>query len=445
MTRNHLTAIILAFSLLTIYSCKDDSETLLDEELTDLLYETSDGQGPTFFQLPASNDFTNIPQDANNPLTNEKVELGKLLFHETAIATDAKLPSSKFTYSCASCHNAKAGFQACLPQGIGEGGLGFGLRGESRVLNPAYADDELDVQPIRSPAALNTAFQEVMLWNGQFGAKGVNEGTEAQWTTGTPKATNNLGFEGVETQAIAALTVHRLKISEEIVDTTGYKAFFDAAFAESAANERYSRENAGLAIAAYERTILANKAPFQKWLNGESDAMSDSEKKGAILFFGKAQCVSCHTGPALNSMEFYGLGMHDLDAVIPNAIGAVDAARGRGGFTGIPFDDFKFKVPQLYNLTDSPFFGHGANFLSVKEVINYKNEAVPQNQNVPDTHLAEEFVPLGLTAQEINDLTAFLEISLNDGDLNRYVPDELPSGLCFPNNDPQSVIDLGCE
>ena len=140
--------------------------------------------------------------------------------------------------------------------------MGFGLNGEGRVPNPTYDFAELDVQPVRSPSALNSAYQKVNLWNGQFGATGPNAGTEAQWTPDTPKETNNLGFEGVETQAIAAMGVHRLDISREICLDLRYHELFDEAFPGVPESERYSTVQAGLAIAAYERFLLPSQAPF---------------------------------------------------------------------------------------------------------------------------------------------------------------------------------------
>jgi len=137
-----------------------------------------------------------------------------------------------------------------------------------------------------------------------------------------------------------------------------------------------------MAIAAYERTILSNQAPWQDWLRGNTSAMSDSEKRGAIAFFGKAECGSCHNGPALNSMSFHALGMEDLTGA--DVVNGNDNDLGRGGFTQNPEETDKCKTPQLYNLKDSPFYGHGGNFNSVREVIEYKNNAVPQNINGPE-------------------------------------------------------------
>ncbi len=450
-----LTVISVVVSFM--YGCrKDDAPTpvpieSIDVQLTNLLKGLSPDNDLSYFIFPESTDYSAIPQDPNNPLNSAKVELGKLLFHETRLGHNPMDASSLHTYSCASCHHVGAGFQAGLAQGMGEGGVGFGIAGETRHRNPAAAysnDTYLDVQPLRSPSAMNMAYQTNILWNGQFGATGLNTGTESSWTAGTPKEFNYLGFEGLETQAIAGQNVHRLRVDTAWFQSNAvYNYLFNTAFSELPEEERISQITAGLAIAAYERTLLANQAPFQFYLQGDYTALTDNQKQGAILFFGKANCASCHTGPALNSMEFHGYGMENLlegfygvEVVNPNDAGH----KGRGGFTNNPADDFKFKVPQLYNLTDAPFYGHGSSFTSVRDVIVYKNAAIAQKADVPSSQLASAFHPLGLTDAEIDAITDFIEKGLYDASLYRYVPSDLPSGMCFPNADVQSQIDMGC-
>ncbi|MFN3852154.1 MAG: cytochrome-c peroxidase [Spirosomataceae bacterium] len=443
--------IIAVFSI----SCSQKEEmatpTTLDTELEKNLTVASNGKGKSFYLLPKSDDFANIPQDPKNSITADKVELGKLLFHETALGRNPIIESSNSTYSCASCHHVKAGFQACVPQGIGDGGIAFGVQGEKRAKNPLYKDVEIDVQPIRTPSALNIAYQTNVLWNGQFGATHLNRGTEASWTKGTPKENNKLGFQGTETQAIAGQDVHRLFITKGWVESyKTYSDLFKKTFPKMNFNDNLEyKVNAGLAIAAYERTLLSYEAPFQQWLKGNYGAMTDDQKKGANLFFGKAQCATCHNGPSLASMNFYALGANDLQNgnYGNNTVFAVTEAKaehkGRGGFTGKAEDMYKFKVPQLYNLKDSPFYFHGSSFTKIEDVIAYKNVAKPQNPKVPSTQLAKEFKPLNLTADEIKQLTEFIKNGLYDKNLTRYVPSKLPSGLAFPNNDTQSRKDLG--
>ncbi len=438
-------SIIAAFIL--IVACEENEQhQQLDDELTQLI--NSNGQGIENYIFPAANDFSNIPQDPLNPLSAEKVALGKLLYHETGLALNARQPQGINTYSCASCHFASAGFAANLIQGLSDGAEGFGINGEGRIKSVAYDDAEVDAQAIRSPTVLNCAYQQNMLWNGQFGATGANTGTEHLWTPGTPKAFNTSGYEGIEIQSIASMGVHRLEIdTNDLIATPIYKDLFDAAFPSIAVTERYKREYAGLAIAAYERTLLANKAPFQDWLKGDSKALTVNQKKGAILFFGKAACVDCHNSPALNDMDFHVLGMKNLyeetEIATFRAYPTSAENYGRGGFTGQAEDFNAFKTPQLYNLKDSKFYGHGGSLRSVEEVVRYKNLAIPE-ANIDTTYLSPYFIPVGLSDDEIQYLVDFIENGLYDADLKRYEPTALPSGLCFPNNDAISRTDLGC-
>lgn len=447
--------LLLAFAIATLFSaCTQEQEEgtdmiekslLLEEELTRL----GGDEGKDFFKMPDSDDYRNIPQDAKNPITADKVRLGQLLFHETGIAIDAKYTAGMHTYSCASCHHAGAGFQGGMAQSIADGGLGFGFNGQGRFQNFEYHTDSLDVQPVRSPSILNSAFQTNMLWNGMFGAKHENVGTEDKWDNPDipPLATNHLGFEGVETQAIAGLKVHRMRISRDfLIMHEEYRNLFENAFGlhEIPESDSINRIYAGLAIAAYERTVMANEAPFQKWLDG-TETLSEQQLDGALLFFGKANCVQCHTGPALNSMTFAALGFKDF------AHGDVfkhenKIQGGRGGFTGLDDELYAFKVPQLYNLKDSPFYGHGASFQSVKEVVEYKNKAIPEHPEIPPRYMDERFTPLELTEIEMDAITDFIENGLHDPTLaKRYVPESVPSGFCFPNNDLLSKRESGCE
>jgi len=445
--KNYFQLLVLV-SLCFFGSCQKDStvESVQDENLKALLTEGDNDLSS--FTLPLSTDFANIPSDPKNPITKEKVALGQLLFHETGIALKPANPISKGNFSCASCHFASAGFQAGRFQGIAEGGIGFGNNGEGRIKGSLYPDHMLDVQPIRSPSALNIAYQTNVLWNGQFGATGVNTGTEAAWKEGTPIATNFLGYEGTEIQAIAGLSVHRMSADVNFMEEKKYIEYFIKSFPEDTFPEDCDLEHMGLAVAAYERTLLANKAPFQEWLKGNSNAMTEKQKEGAIVFFGKGQCSTCHNGPSLASMEFHALGMKDLYQINELTFKTNpdnNENKGRGGFTGKKEDMFRFKVPQLYNLKDSPFYGHGSSFRSVREVIEYKNKGIKENNNVPDSALSPSFTAKGLTDGEIDALVEFIEEALYDPDLKRYEPTSILSGNCFPFNDPMARNHLGCD
>ena len=418
----------------------------LDMALTDAIHVASNGMGNQWLILPESDDFPAIPQDPANPVNSDNVALGKMLFHDTAIATKGQSNQSKM-WSCASCHHAAAGFKSGIPQGIGEGGTGFGADGSERRLAldfDAFADKDAankpDLQPFTSPSILNSAYQDVMLWNGQFGHRDggvVNAGIAANllMTPDTPKKENARRLSGLETQAIAGLDVHRLG-----VDALAVQTYNDLFRALDPSCECDNNVVAGKAIAAYERTVLANRAPFQQWLKGDSNALSDTEKRGATLFFGKAGCADCHRGPALsselNATEddlFMAIGFADFDsATQPLVHGPITEADklGRGGFTKEPSDNYKFKIPQLYNLRDTNVLGHGASFSTIRDVLEYKNRAVVQNAD-SIANLDVRFVPLNLSSAELDELAAFLSNGLYDPELDRYQPASVPSGECI--------------
>jgi cytochrome c peroxidase len=306
----------------------------------------------------------------------------------------------------------------------------------------------MDVQGARPLSLLNVAYVTNTSWTGKFGAYGLNEGTESLWGKDDESTeVNHLGLDGLEAQNIEGLKIHRMAIDDYVLDELGYRAYFDAAFASWPEEERYGLEAASFAISAYLRTLLTTEAPFQKWLQGNYEALSRVEKEGALLFFGKAGCYRCHQGPALNANVFYALGVKDLYETGEAFHTDENDLRnfGRGGFTGKTEDLFAFKVPGIYNMSDAPFYFHGSSKRSLREVVEYFNAGIPENDRVPQENIAPHLHPLGLSDQEIEELVTFLEVSLRDPALDRYVPDNVLSGNCFPNNDPLAREDLGCK
>lgn len=401
------------------------------------------------FVLPTGENLSEIPnQDPKNPLNPTKVKLGRMLFHEPGISILPNKPEGMNGFSCASCHIASKSFTAGRIQGVADGAIGFGVSGEGRSKNPNYKGDEVDAQGARPLPTINLAFVRNALWAGSFGSFSLNEGTSSVWKQDTLTEVNFLGLEGLEANNIRALQVHRMTMNKNIAESYGYKKLFDEAFPEIPEEERYSLKTTSFAISAYFRTITTHEAPFQKWLKGDQNALTDQQKKGAGLFFGKAGCVRCHNSPSLNSFNFFALGVYDL---YQNKVGEVfrtgpadNRVNGRGGFTKRPEDLYKFKVPQLYNLKPVGFYFHGASKLSLREVVEYFNNGIPENPLVPSSQISAFFTPLHLTTQEMDDLTEFLENGLFDPTLEKYLPDHVLSFMCFPNNDPKSKQDLNC-
>lgn len=439
---------LFLFTVILFMACTRDQLTNpIDLELQRLLSNRSYNGDYKHYVLPDSDDLANIPQGVGNPLTPEKVALGKMLFFETGLAQDAIYESGRGTYSCATCHVPSAGFMPGRIQGIADGGVGFGYNGEARTKLSEYEESELDVQGARPLSMLNVAYVSNSTWAGRFGAHGVNEGTEELWHDDGPAEINFLGYDGLESQNIEGLELHRMVIDKPLMDELGYTSMFDEAFPDFAEEDRYSKTTASFAISAYLRTLLPTEAPFQKWLKGERNAMTEREKEGALLFYGKAGCYRCHKGPALSAVEFHAIGVRDLYENGEAFNTSIDDARnlGRGDFTRKAEDMYKFKVPQLYNMADSPFYFHGSSKRTLWGVVQYFNEGVPENPNVPKENISSLFHPLNLTDNEVEAVVNFLEKSLRDPDLQRYVPEEVLSGNCFPNNDPKSREDMGCQ
>ncbi len=436
---------ILLLALFFAACTADELDNPLDSDLEETLIQSCLTGSLDEYLLPGEGDYDAIPQDPKNPITAEKVALGKMLFFETGVALAPIQQVGRESYSCGSCHVPAAGFLPGSAQGIADGGVGYGSAGEQRSKYISYDDNELDAQGARPLSMNNVAFSTNTSWNGQFGAGGVNVGTESVWDNSIVTEVNHLGFSGIESQNIEGVALHRMVYNEAVVDSLGYTDAFDQVFGSVSQEDRYTKLNASLAISAYIRTIIPYKAPFQQWLHGNETAMSSSEKRGAMLFFGKAGCVNCHKEAALSAIQFEAIGVEDLYQNGGLNTDASDSRNlGRGGFTGLAEDMFKFRIPQLYNLKNAGHYFHGSSKNSLREVVEYFNNAIPENENVPASQLSIHFRPLNLTEQEIDDLTIFLEESLFDADMDRYVPESVLSGNCIPNNDLFSRVDLGC-
>lgn len=435
--------------ILIIASCADDKVYLTDEydrQLDRLISINSPTGDNSHFILPESHQYDLIPQEPLNPLNDAKVELGKFLFFETGIGKDAVQAFGENTYSCGSCHLPSAGFRPGAAQGIADGGVGYGDNGELRTKFVSYESSEIDAQGARALSVLNVGFVSNTFWNGQFGSNDINVGTEHRWDLVKGAHVNYTGFLGLEAQNIEGVVSHRMETGRELMEELGYAELYNEAFPEIEAARRFTDTTASFALSAYLRTLVANEAPFQNYLKGDRSAMTDAQKRGAILFFDKANCISCHSGKAFSATNFYGLGVNDLYQRGDVFNTGPDDTRnlGRGGFTGVEADMYKFKVPQLYNLGDAPFFFHGSSAYSLEDVVEYFDKGVPENPNVPASQITPLLKPLFMTDEEKSDLVEFLRFGLKDPNLDRYMPELIKSGNCFPNNDPFSQIDLGC-
>jgi cytochrome c peroxidase len=194
-------------------------------------------------------------------------------------------------------------------------------------------------------------------------------------------------------------------------------------------------EALGKALAAFERTLVTRNAPFDRYMTGEWQAMSEDKLRGMELFKGKARCILCHNGPNFTDSQFHNLAVPPApllsDPVVQVAI-RFDAKRmnvpeyqsvredlGRYLVTKEEKDKGAFKTPTLRNVMQREPYMHNGVFHSLEEIIDFYDAgggAVAGKSPL--------IQPLGLTAQEKRDLLAFLQALT--GELPTVTPPEFP-------------------
>jgi len=201
------------------------------------------------------------------------------------------------------------------------------------------------------------------------------------------------------------------------------------------------------ATATFMRTVVTRNTPWDRFLAGENSALTPAQRRGGRLFFtsapsGGAGCYTCHSGPMLNKQvndpdlagvgqfveeNFFNLGLADHPLQALNRAARNDPNHldeGRREITFRDSDAFKFRTLTLRQLRDAKFFFHNGLFTSVKDVVRYFNAGVPQNAQAAaastfTTRFSHPRGPgsprgLGLSDDQVNDLTDFIENALYD-------------------------------
>lgn len=284
-----------------------------------------------------------VPIPADNPQTPAKVELGKMLFFDKRLSLDKSM-------SCATCHDPSKGFSDGLPRSIGFGGKELGRH---------------------SPTAINVAYNTAQFWDGRAA-------TMEEQAQGPIQAAGEMNLTKEE-------LIKRLKAIPE------YKNKFQVVFGEEP-----SLLGVGKAIAAFERTIITQDAPFDKYMRGDKKALTLQEKKGLVLFVGKAACSQCHNGPNFTDNQFHSIGA-------PQA-GPLAEDTGRYGVTRDDNDREAFKTPTLRNIAQTAPYMHVGGFKTLEEVVDFYNKGGGIAK-----HKSPKILRLNLTGQEKRDLVAFLK------------------------------------
>ncbi len=299
-----------------------------------------------FIEVPLG--LPDLPVPDDNPMTIEKVELGKMLFFDPRLSMDGSI-------SCATCHDPALGYSNAAAKAVG--------------VNHA-------VGGANTPTVLNAAYSQFQFWDGRA--------------------------ENLEGQASGPMTadVEMAGIPDAIVqDLNKVPEYRELSFAVF--GEYLSFENITKAIAAFERTILSGNSPFDRFLyGGETDAISDAAKRGKEIFDNpeKGNCKKCHTYTTTdgyfsdNMFHNVGIGM---DKPEPEP--------GRFAVTNNKEDMGRFKTPTLRNVVQTAPYFHDGRTYSLKEAARICLTGIPNPNLDPEYKTKRE-----LSEQELDDVVEFM-------------------------------------
>lgn len=286
-----------------------------------------------------------VPKE--NPLTEEKIKLGKRLYFEKALSIDN-------TLSCASCHMPEKGFADPNQFSVGVKGQKGGRQ---------------------APPILNRVFSRKQFWDGRAAS------LEEQ-ALGPMMNPIEMGHPDVKS------VINRLE------KDPGYVAAFKQAFPDQggAVNDvTISR-----AIASFERTIMSGNSPYDRYTQlNDKTALSAAAERGYHLFLGKANCASCHVGFNFTDESYHNLGV------------GTDAKKqdlGRYAISKLDGHQGAFKTPTLREIANTAPYMSDGSLKTLEEVVEYYNKGCRNNK-----WLSAKIKPLGLTAQEKQDLVEFLK------------------------------------
>ena len=327
------------------------------------------------------------PVPANNPITTEKFVLGRQLFYETMLSGDGQT-------SCSSCHDVYVSF-ASASTTTGSHSGAFGVQS-----TPAR-----DV-----PRLMNVAYDTVLTWDGHIAT------LEDQVEIAVQKKGDLQGDTSV--------------IFPNLASNPAYAAMFTKAFGDPT----ITLDRIAKAIATFERCLISGNSAYDKYVNGDTLAMTASAIRGMNLFFDTtatgAKCAECHNNLGANASfesgniftdnNYYRTGTFESTIPgVPNGGYGFDTTvdsniregedPGRAGVTGDSIDIGKFRTPSLRNVNLHAPYGADGTVPTLTQVI--KNYSAGGNAGLVDkvTNQDPRIKPLNLTSQQMSDLEAFLD------------------------------------
>jgi len=271
-----------------------------------------------------------LPPD--NPMTPEKVALGRQLFFDERLSIDG-------SRSCYSCHVCEHGLTDGLPKAIGAGNKQL---------------------PRSSPTLWNIGYHKEFYWDGR--SNSLEAQAMAAWKGG------NMGV-GDKTGEIAA----------KINALQDYKTQFQKVFQSDA-----TPENMMKAIAAYERTIIGGNTPWDRYKAGDKSALSERAERGWNIFQ-SIKCNNCHDGILFTDQQYHNVGI-GMDQKEPDP--------GRGKVTNKPEDTGAFKTPTLRDIAKSAPYFHDGSAKTLEEAVDIMLAGGKPNQYLDKKNLeAHKLLP----------------------------------------------------
>lgn len=277
----------------------------------------SGAQGPYKLTLPLGlqEEAAYIPPD--NPLTAEKIELGRQLYFDGRLSADG-------TVSCATCHAPNKGFSDGRPTSAG-------IKGQVGGRN--------------APVAINRLFSQEQFWDGR--AASLED--QALGPIQNPIEMGNT----------------LKKMVAKLNTIQGYRKQFKQVFGTGVTAQGVAK-----AIASFERSLVCGNSAFDRYEDGDDTALSESEQRGLELFREKANCVRCHTGFAFTDERYHNIGV-GFDKPNPDL--------GRYTITKKEPDKGTFKTPTLRNIAASAPYFHDGSAKTLEDVIEFYDKGGTKN------------------------------------------------------------------
>ncbi|MEM7656972.1 MAG: cytochrome c peroxidase, partial [Bacteroidota bacterium] len=331
-----------------------------------------------------------------NPMTPEKVALGKLLFYDPILSGEKDV-------SCASCHHPQFGFADGRELSLGVGAEGLGPNRQDK------SGGRIPVVRRNAPSLINVAFNGLV--SGEF-----YEAAQA------PMFWDNR-VRSLEQQALEPIKAHEEmrgdafseavaldSVVARLQGNTEYEAGFLAAFPNEGP---ISEALLGKALAAYQRSLIAPNSRFDQYLRGNSTALEADEIEGMNQFVSRG-CIACHGGPMLSDYRLHVLGVAEHPDL-------TQLDRGNG--------QDQFRTPTLRNIALTAPYMHNGTQATLEEVMQFYNDQESLHPEVTDGELAQEFQDLtGMSNRRRAQIIAFME-SMTDEPKDLSVPQSVPSGL----------------